>query len=284
MATTTLETAVRARIRAAMGPSRVGGGAGLAAGLVVGAAVAETFLSMGDGANDIAWMVLPLSAVAFLCTGFGAWRAIGAETTGKAVGWVVASNVLPPTLICLPTIVGVIFSFPAGLIAAATVLPFVLVVRKRATEPTRGREARERILSGAMAAFGGLVLLGWQLFVRAGSSAYAPSHPPALFAPVVVSALGALALAGSALLVELRNRRLVARIERGEEGLRIVERDEARVEIEQIAETGAGPHRRAETRDLLGTLPRSRRRWMAALSVVTTALLVLAASITFALV
>ncbi len=273
-----LEAAVRASIREAMEGGRAGTSAGLAAGLAIAAPVAAFFLHANDGSFALGLSLLGL--VAFACTAWGTRRAIRAASTGKAIAWVIGSNVLPPTLVFAPTVIGLFFSVPSGLLAAIVVLPFVLAVRAWAAGDRLGREERESLLGAALLALVTVALVIAQAYERYDAYAWGSALTASLaYAPTLLTALASVALASWTFARDARRACLARRIERGEaSGLKLAGGDAQLVHVERVADVGAGPLRSASTREELGDLPRSIRRIVAALVVGGAATLALAAS------
>lgn len=274
-----LESAVRASIREATRSGGPGYWAALAAGIAVAAPVARVFLGTGSTSVETLTMTSILAAIAFACTTAGAVLAIRARTNAKAIAWVFASNVIPPTVVCAPSVIGLIFSVPAGLLAAIVVLPLVLSVREWASEERAGRRERERLFGAGLLAFSALALLGYECF--SDEVPYAGPHGSGLAlieAPAVVAALAALVFAGVSLVREIHLAYLAHRVRSGEVGgLRMAHAAPDHVTIEAVAETGAGPHRTAPTREALGDLPRSFARLLVSITFVVAAALALSA-------
>jgi hypothetical protein len=212
---------------------------------LVAAPVVRLFLSFQPGLG------LGLGLVAFLCTAAGAAVAVRMDTTAKAVGLVFVSNVVPPTLVCAPTIVGVLFSFPSGLAAFAVTLPLVLLARRSARSPTPGHVERERLLGAAFLLAGALLLAAFEL--RHGHARDGWWEP----SPIPMAALGALALALAAALPDLYRVWLRRTVRRG--GLAHLALREDGV-LERAHRAGDGPLRQATAREALGRLHASPRR------------------------
>ncbi|MFK7987861.1 MAG: hypothetical protein AB8I08_17720 [Sandaracinaceae bacterium] len=258
--------------------------AGSASGLMVAAAVLLFFVRCGLDREASILLVVPVG-LAFVCTTVSSILAIRAPSTSKAVLWTFAGNVLPPTLLCLPTIMGVLYATPAGLVAFVFTLPVVLAARGARSEPngpdSRPDHARERLVGALTLCVVTLALLAF----NALSDRYeqlvwdsAPSVLPASLIPIV-TALGAAALALMTAVPELRRARLADRIGRGQVA-GLASRVEVGVtHVDEVAMLGGGPMRSAVSRQAVGGMVWSPARAVvgALLSVVGVHLLALSA-------
>jgi hypothetical protein len=115
-------------------------GAALAAALGVAAPVALLFGWIGAafardtqdaaGLAVIAAGVVGVPALAGVCTAATVYVASGRRTAAGAVGVAALGMIGAPTLLFAPTLVGMIFSAPAGLLAFVLTLPAVLLARR----------------------------------------------------------------------------------------------------------------------------------------------------------
>lgn len=233
--------------------------AAVAAGLVVSMSVARFFLAAADGEMPSLGPALlfgGLFLVAFVCTTFGA--VAGSRADG---GWMTAlvvllSNAGPPTLLFLPTVIGVVFSLPAGLAAFAVVLPLVLLARRNAEVAAPGWIERERLFGAA-----------WLIAASVVMTALDPGTRGWLErAPALVCALAGIGYAGLSAARDVYRSWLAAAARLGRSGLRLG-RDHG---LRRAAFVGAGPHRRRETSEHLGTLREAPLR--AALGLAATGL------------
>jgi hypothetical protein len=226
--------------------SRKGLWLAIGAGVGVAAPVAYFFLVVLWNASFLAPTLGPL---AFACTFAGALLAVRAKTAWRALGWVFLSNVLPPTLVCAPTVIGMMFSTPSGLVAFALVLPFVYLARWSARRE-RGHEERERLLGALFAALSaiGIVVASAILVPDAG-----PQPPFAVsILPALVASLTALGLALSSLARDVGRAVLVMRAK--SEGWRVHATDRGTAVLERVFRIGGGPLREAETSEHVGEI------------------------------
>lgn len=252
-----LERAVRelSRIRDEGGERR-GLPVAIASGVAVSMPVARTFLGFDAGAEGL-WLALPLAGIAFACTTAGTLLALRASTAWRATLWVLASNVVPPTLVCAPTIVGLFISVPSGFAAFVAVLPFALLARRTLRAERSGHAERARLIGAALTLLSAAGLLAFELSDATPYRAPGPLD----WAPAIVAAITSLALAGSALALDASRALVASRVARGElPGYRLGDDRNGSAEVERVASTGEGPHRTAATTEALGALPRSAAR------------------------
>ena len=276
---TSLERAVRAGIRELEErDARSGLWMAIATGVAVSMPVARTFIGFG-GEAAAAW-ALPLAGLALLCTTAGTFLAVRAKSTARAVLQVLAWNVIPPTLVCLPSVVGLIFSVPSGFAAFAAVLPFALFARWSSRLERPGHAERDRLMGGLMVALSGAGLVIYE--VAQTSDVYSPPNPLAP-APAILAGVVALGLIGYALAKDVHRALLARSLGRGElPGWRVARAAEGRATVERAFEAGAGPHRAAPTRDTVGELVYSPPRIAAALALTVAAASLLASSVAIA--
>lgn len=233
--------------------------AAVASGLVVAGPVAQTFVSF-DGPT---MLLAPLLALlAFLCTMAGTLLAIRASTGGKATLWVLAANVMPPTLLCLPTIYGLVFATPSGLLAFVVVLPLALWARHIALDGAPHGAERMRLASALFLGTTALCLVSATFLHLRGPREPWEATPNAWFllAPTVAVSLAAIASALGSLLPDLYRVRLRARVASGRMGsLRLREEGTSAV-LEHAVSAGAGPMRSGTTSEALGVLNASPLR------------------------
>ncbi len=250
-----LETVRRALDR----PPEEGGEAGMWVGFASGALVAlpvlRVFLAFDDDPTVVV-LAVALASIAFACTTLGTVLAVRAETPAKAVGWLFLLNVLPPTLACAPSIYGVVFSFPAGLIAFTVVLPLAIWARVGRARP--GHESRERLLGAGWLAAMACAMLAFEL-----TQLNRPYATPAsyLLLPATVCGLGALGLALASVVPDLMRLWTWRAVVDGRyPGLRARPDGRFSAVIERHTDAGAGPMRSASTSETLGSLSASPAR------------------------
>lgn len=272
-----IERAVRAASRMRDDRAeRLGLGTALGAGVAVSMPVARTFLGFGPGWES-ATLATVLAGIAFACTTGGTLLAVRAKTTGKAVLWVTLSNIVPPTIVCAPTIYGLIVSVPSGVAAALVVLPFALAARRTLRSERAGHAERDRLIG---AAFAGLSAVGLVVAYELADAAPYVVRPLYDLAPATLAALVALALGAWTAAVEARRAWVGARLARGEvRGYRLGAEAGGLAVVERVEEAGAGPLRAAPTREVVGALPRSVARLAAGVLTSATATAVLLAVI-----
>lgn len=251
-----LNKVLRALDRTTTEQGQMGIWVALASGLFVGLPVARFFLVFEDEVGLVAGTLL--GGLAFVCTMAGSLVAMRAETTWKAVAWVLGMNIIPPTVACAPSIYGVIISLPSGVLAATLVLPLVLIARSGRELP--GQASRERLLGSMWLAVmtGALVLVELQV----ARDPY-PRREAVALVPVVLAALGAVSLATSTLAVDGFRLWIWRGVARGAfPGLRAKPTGKFSAVIERYADTGAGPMRSAPTSEGLGKISASPARTM----------------------
>jgi hypothetical protein len=249
---------------------RVGIWAGIGTGLGVSMVVSRAFLEVA-GDEDSAWVLIPL-LVAAVCTTFGTFLATRASTTGSAVMWVFVANVVPPTLMCLPTVLGLLFAIPSGLVAFLLVLPAALLARWSARLDEPGHAERDALVGAGFATFAALLLALWE---HAEPTTEAPVLSPV---PGVLAAGLALALASWTLIRGLLRTRIVRALAAGRvPGLRLASNDQGTFAVEQAVDIGGGPHRGAVTRDVIGAIRPAPARTVGAAITATLALVALVA-------
>ncbi|MCZ7681854.1 MAG: hypothetical protein M5U28_24895 [Sandaracinaceae bacterium] len=247
-----IERAVRAASRMRDDRAeRLGLGTALGAGVAVSMPVARTFLGFGPGWES-AGLATVLAGIAFACTTAGTLLALRAKTTGKAVLWVALSNIVPPTIVCAPTIYGLIISVPSGVAAALAVLPFALAARRTLRSERAGHAERDRLIGAAIA---GLSAVGLAAYELTDAAPYVV-RPLYDLVPATLAALVALALGAWTAAVEARRTWVGARLARGDvRGYRLGPEAAGAALVERVEEPGAGPLRAAPTREVVGALP-----------------------------
>lgn len=240
----------------------------LGCGVAVSMPVLRTFIGFPSSDGPGVVIAFALGLLAFVCTTAGAYVAVRARTTGLAVLWAFASNVLPPTLVCAPTILGLIYSVPSGLAAFVFVLPFVLVARWSLARARSGYASRDLLIGATIAT---LSTLGLAVFEHADIQTYIP-RSPLMLVPALIAGVTALALALVSLLGDARRAFVGRALARGRvEGFRMV-REGGEAIVEEVVALGAGPHRAAFSTETLGTLPISIVRVALATMIVLVAL------------
>lgn len=236
--------------------------AGVASGIVVGLSVLSFFAFCE--LNDVAYFLAVPVGLAFTCTTVSSIVAIRARTTGQAIAWTFIGNVVPPTVLCLPTILGVFYATPAGLIAFAVTLPLVLAarsVRAGDGELALGADQRERLVGAVALLVATVALLGVNLAMHRLYSpvylrfAWDPSDtPPLALAAPVLGALATTVFAAMTAIPDLMRSRLADRIARG-----VVAGLESHVRgglthVNAVVTQPGGPMRSAESREALGAM------------------------------
>ncbi|GAB5541170.1 MAG: hypothetical protein SangKO_009300 [Sandaracinaceae bacterium] len=237
-----------------VGPRRTGWWAATAAGLVVSMSVARFFLAMQGTTTPEPGVIAffgGLFLVALACTLFGAKAALHADGSVGALALTFGANVGPPTVLCAPTVIGLVYSVPAGLIAFTVVAPLVLLTRRSARSERPGHLERERLLGAGWLAATSLALSAVGLLEADGWLGAVPG---------LVCGLAALAFAGLSAGRDLYRSWLAAAARLGRSGLRLG-RDAS---LERVALTGAGPHRAQLTGERLGALHEAPLRAAAA--------------------
>lgn len=273
-----LERAVRDAV-SELNESRAGRWVAVATGVGVAMPVARTFLGMGgELAEGLAW-ALPLSALAFVCTTIGTLLALRAKSMVKAALQVLAWNLLPPTLICAPTIIGLFFSVPSGFAAFLVVLPFALSAKVALADERPGRAERARLIGGL---FAGLSAAGLVVYDALDPWRYRVHHvlEPA---PAIIAAAFGLAIVTRALVTDARRAWVARALGHGRlPGWALGTIENGRVTVERATLSGAGPMREAVTRDAFGEIAYSPLRLglAVALALALTALFATAIAVT----
>lgn len=252
---TGLKRVLRALDRTTTEQGQLGIWVALASGLFVALPVARFFLVLDF--DDFGYVAAPLlGGLAFVCTMAGSLIAMRAPTTGKAIAWVLAMNILPPTVACAPSIYGVVISLPSGVLAATLVLPLVLIARHGRDKP--GQASRERLLGSLWLAAMTAALVIVELDILNDPW---PRREAVGLVPVVITAMTALGLALSTLAVDGFRLWIWRGVTRGAfPGLRAKQIGKFSAVIERYEETGAGPLRSAPTREGLGQISASPAR------------------------
>jgi hypothetical protein len=244
---------------------------GAASGVGVSVLVAQTFLGWNG------WAAIGLGALACLCTTLGTIAAVRASSTGKAVLWVLGLNVLPPTLVFLPTLIGLFWAVPAGLLAFAVVLPLALLARAARQRPDRPE--RELLLGAGFTALAAAAL-AFMTGILAGTphhAWWAPGGPNVLAIPMLIAALVTLVLASAALARELRRAWIVVRAKRA--GFVVAHAGAGQHLVSIDVSIGSGPHRSARSTEDLGTLWLSPVRTALSLAAVAVAVVLVGSSL-----
>lgn len=229
-------------------------GLAVASGLVVSAPVARLFLAFDDEPMFLV-LALGLGLIAFLCTTSGTLMALKADTTAKAVGWAFVTNVVPPAVVCAPSIYGVVFSIPAGLIAFCVVLPMVLLGRAGAGP---GRESRRQLV-GALFASAMAVALVYAEGIAAQD--YYPRQSGLERLPLTFVALTAVVLAVGTAGRDLFRLWMWREVARGSlPGLRAEPSGRWAGTIVRHEDVGQGPLRTAPTHECVGRISASPAR------------------------
>lgn len=237
--------------------------AGIGTGVGVSMAVARFFLELA-GPDQTPWILLP-TLIALVCTTAGTALAVRAPTAGRAILWVVLANVLPPTLLCAPTVIGLVFATPSGIVAAALVLPLALLARESARSPKEGHAERDALFGAGFAALAALGMAGY---------AHVEPNSQAMLAPVpgLLAAGAALIMASWAFVGGLRRDWVTRAIAAGQvRGMRLGGTHEGAVVVERTVDVGSGPHRAATTREAVGSIRLAPLRMLGAAVVSTLA-------------
>lgn len=254
------------RVRDERGEGR-GLAVALASGVAVSMPVARFFLALLHDNPEVPnllyhhpvdrWAALPFAGIACTCTTAGTLFALRAPTACRATLWVLASNVVPPAIVCAPTVYGLCFSVPCGFAAFVAVLPFMLLARRALRAQRPGQSEHLRLIGAALALLGAAALVGAEL---AGST---PEQVPSMleWAPAIFAATTSLGLAGSAFLVDVTRAFVAFRIARGDlPGCRLAGDHDGSARVERVATLGEGPLRTVVVVEALGALPRSPAR------------------------
>ncbi len=298
-----LERAVRAAARMREDPrERRGLATAIASGVAVSMPVARTFLGLDTSLGGWVLGAALLGGLAMVCTAGGTFLAIRASSTKRAVLWVLGANVVPPTLVCAPTIYGLLISVPSGVAAFAAVLPFALYARRALRSERSGHLERDRLTGALLVAISALGLAAYELLLADPYPGCVPVGeawrciPPFEspfeavlrrsidLVPAAVASLTALTLSGLALARDGRRAWIAASVRRGEvRGYRLGEESNGSAAVERVEEVGAGPMRAAPTLEPVGAIPRSSLRLVAALATSTLAAAALGAAGSLAL-
>ncbi|MEM9187735.1 MAG: hypothetical protein AAGF12_01065 [Myxococcota bacterium] len=134
-------------------PVRLGTGVGLAVAAVLMVMFEVETLGGGmiGGAGGLLAMVTATVGLQF---------AVRARGTAEAVAIVLAWTVIPPMTLFLPTVIGLFFALPAGLLTCAILLPAVLFRRHWEPLAMEPRRRREGVVVGATLMVFTVVVLG----------------------------------------------------------------------------------------------------------------------------
>jgi hypothetical protein len=236
-------------------PRAVGLGVALGAGVGVGAAVHRTFIALDPNGGGFVAVGGGLGLLACLCTGVGAWAAMRQPTLGRALLWTFLANVGPPTLVCAPTVIGLFFSIPAGVLAFAAVVPLVVAARRWAHPATPGWSERELLAGAGFAVLSALGMNAYQLVATSSSTG------PYDFIPVFFASLAAATMCIAAGAPDARRAIVLSVGAAGRlPGYRIAPHGPSGSDLVRHATAGAGPHRAASTHEVVGVIPHPWRR------------------------